>query len=66
MTAIPKNSRREKRHGQDREQRQMKQRKRRKFVCQREDLEITKTGFEEMRSTRRECTLYYGEKAATT
>ena len=24
-----------------------------------------KTRFEEMKSTRRECTLYYGEKAAT-
>ena len=36
-----------------------------KFVRQGRRSEIYKNQFEEMKSTRRECTLYYGEKAAT-
>ena len=36
-----------------------------KFVRQGRRSEIYKNQFEEMKSTRRECTLYYGEKVAT-
>ena len=35
------------------------------FVCQGRRSGNYKNWFEEMKSTRRECTLYYGEKAAT-
>ena len=36
-----------------------------KFVCQGRRSGNYKNQFEEMKSTRRECTLYYGDKAAT-
>ena len=38
---------------------------RRNEICLSRKIRRLKNRFEEMKSTRRECTLYYGEKAAT-